>query len=61
MNEMPILEKYLILDSTLGKLKLNFRSRHTDMENKIMIKPKGKGVGKGQIRSLWLTYTSYCI
>ena len=59
MNEMPILEKYLILDSTLGKL--NFRSRHTDMENKIRVKPKGKGVGKGQIRSLWLTYTSYCI
>ena len=52
MNEMPILEKYLIVDSTLGKLKLNFRSRHTDMENNIMIKPKGKGVGKGQIRSL---------
>ena len=50
MNEMPILEKYLILDSTLGKL--NFRSRYTDMENKIMVKPKGKGVGKGQIRSL---------
>ena len=59
MNEMPILEKYLTLDSTLGKL--NFRSRYTDMENKIMVKPKGKGVGKGQIRSLWLTYTSYCI
>ena len=52
MNEMPILEKYLIFNSTLGKLKLNFQSRHTDMENKIMVKPKGKGVGEGQIRSL---------
>ena len=46
------IEKYLIFNSTLGKLKLNFQSRHTDMEKKIMVKPKGKGVGEGQIRSL---------
>ena len=61
MNKMPISEKYLVINSTLAKLKLNFWSRHTDMENKIMVKPKGKGVREGQIRSLWLTYTSYCL
>lgn len=49
---MPILEKYLVINSTLAKLKLSFPSRNTDMENKIMVKPKGKGVGEGQIRSL---------